>query len=364
MTLHIFTGSTDARHGSDDFRMREAFGELRARLDTDGMLELNTIELAPRGLTPDVLLQHASTPPFLAEARLVIVEGLLTQLGGARGVAADWQPFVDAVPGLPEATHLVLLEPAAAREQRATLGRSPLLRSLRGIDGVEVRSFAELRLSGRDSSNEVAAWLRQRAQARRYELESEAAERLSQLLGADLWAQSTELEKLSQYASGRAITVADVEALTSQAREEDVFAIVDDVVEGRPGPALLRLRRMLESGSEHPARIQGLIARQVRNLVRAAELLEAGAERDEIGSATGVTHPYPLRKLTAQAQAIGREGAERQLRAIEAADHAVKSGRYSDALALDLLVTTLAANRPTAADGRRRSTRVPAGARR
>ena len=337
--LHLYLGSTQANRDSDEFRLREAYRALRAELDADGMLELNTTALPARGLTPQALLGHAATVPFLASARLVVVEGLLTSLGAGRGVAADWQPLLDALPGLPDSNHLVLLEPARSRDERTTLGRSPLLRALRALDGVDLRSFEALRLYGR-GGNEVSAWLLERAQQRGVAIEPAAAERLSELLAADLWALSNELDKLAHHAPERAISVADVDLLTTAARDEDVFAIVDDAVEGRTGPALLRLRRLLEGGAEHPARVQGLIARQLRNLVRAAELLEQGADREEIGRATGVTHPYPLRRLVGQASSIGRPAAEQALRAVEAADHAIKTGRYPDTLALELLLAS------------------------
>ena len=188
-------------------------------------------------------------------------------------------------------------------------------------------------------------------------IEAAAAGRLSELIGADLWALSGELDKLAQYAQGRAITADDVELLTTAAREEDVFALVDEAVAGRTPAALVLLRRMLDRGSDTPVRIQGLIARQLRNLVRAAALLEEGAPRETIGEATGVTHPFPLGKLVDQASALGLAAAEDGLRAVEASDHAVKTGRFSDALALELLVTRLGAGRGASAQAGRAGAR-------
>ncbi len=338
--LHLYLGSTQANRDSDDFRLREAYRALRARLDTDGMLDLNTAELPVRGLTAEALAGQASTVPFLANARVIVVEGLIVSLGAGRGVADDWQPLLDALPELPDSNHLVLLEPAPTREARTTLGRSPLLRALRALDGADVQQFEAMRLYGR-GGNEVAAWLLERARRIGAEIEHAAAERLSQLLGADLWALSNELDKLARHAGERPVSVADVELLTTAARDEDVFALVDDAVEGRTASALLRLRGLIEGGAEHPGRLQALIARQLRNLIRAAELIEQGASREEIGRATGVTHPYPLGRLVTQAETIGRPAAERALRAVEAADHAVKTGRYADVLALELLLTSL-----------------------
>ena len=68
--LHLF-------HGPDTFSRGEALRELRKRLDSDGMLDTNTTSFDGRSLKPDELLAACDTVPFLAPARLVLVEGLL-----------------------------------------------------------------------------------------------------------------------------------------------------------------------------------------------------------------------------------------------------------------------------------------------
>jgi DNA polymerase-3 subunit delta len=340
--LHLYLGP-------DDFRMREAYRALLAPLDSDGMLETNTTSLPARGLRPQELIQHAATVPFLAQARVVVVEGLLASLGGGQAVVRDWQPLLDFIPQLPPTNHLVLLEPVPKREQATAVNRSAFARALRAIDDADVREFRELRSYGRDG-NEVASWLRERARERDVEIEPQAVEELVELVGANLWALSTEVEKLGRYASGRAVTVEDVRLLTPQAREESIFGIVDAVVEGRAAPALLLIRRMLAEGSETAQHIQAMIARQLRHLVRATELLEGRADEAAVGEATGVKNRYALGKLMRQARSTSRQAAEAALREVEASDHAVKTGRLEETLALDLLVTRLAEiTRPTRA---------------
>jgi DNA polymerase-3 subunit delta len=339
--LHLYTGSLAARDGSDDFRLREAYHALRTSLDGDGMLSTNTTVLAPRGLSPTELIQHLSTMPFLASARLVVVEGLLVSLGSRRGVTEQWQPLLDFLPVMPEMNHLVLLEPGLEREDRMALERSQLLRMLRGIPGADVREFRALRLFGRESGNEVARWIHERAAARGVEFQRDAAEALSELAGANLWAVAGEVDKLGQYANGRPVTVADVRLLTPASRDSDIFDLVDAVVEGRAPAALRLVRQKLDEG-EHSGGLQAMIARQIRNLVRAAELLEQQAPESAIGDATGVMHRFPLGKLIKQATALRAANAEQALREIEASDYAVKSGRLDESLALELLVCRLA----------------------
>lgn len=349
--LHLFSGV-------DGFRMREAHLELRASLDTDGMLATNTTTLSPRGLRPAELVQHVTTVPFLAGARMVVVEGLLLALGGGRAVANEWQPLLDALSQMPPTNHLVLLESVAdgneGRRQAALLRRSPLAEALRAVPDADVRQFPELRLYGRDTGNEVAAWARERAAARGVDFEPDAIDALVDLIGANLWALSTEIDKLGQYAAGRPVTGDDVRLLTPQAREAGIFDLVDAVVEGRGAQALLLLRRLLDEGTEAPAGIQAMLARQLRHLVRASELLASGADQRAVGEATGLTSAFPLRKLMGQARSFPGAAAEAGLRRVEASDHAVKTGRMDDRLALELLVIGLAqlASRPAAARGR------------
>ncbi len=329
--LHVY-------FGADEFRMREALGELRVRLDDDGLLATNTTVLAGRGLAPGVLLQHVSTLPFLATARLVVVEGLLATAGG-REVVKAWTPLLEALPALPPSNHLVLFDPHATREVGQAFGRSGLARAFREVPGAEVREFRALRTTGRD--NEVIPWVRARAAAGGVAIEPAAIEALVAHVGADLRALAGEMEKLARYAGDRAVSASDVALLTPDAQESGIFNLVDAVVEGRAGQALVLLRHMVAAEREEPLRIQALLSRQVRNMVRARELLDDGAPQNAIAEATGVTNDYPLRKLLGQARTPTATAIEDSLRAIEASDHAVKTGELGDELALELLVIRL-----------------------
>ncbi len=352
--LHVF-------YGADDFRSGEALAALRVSLDADGMLANNTSVLAGRGLKPAELTQHAMAVPFLAEARLVVVEGLLTALGSRRGVADEWEPLIEALPGLPPSNHVTLIEPAPRRDDRQGVSRSPLLRALKNVPDAEIREFAELKTWARGGPSEVARWLLDRARARDIAIEGDAVEALVDLIGANLRALAQELDKLAAHAAAAAardhsaaatattgapaITASNVRLLTPQAREENMFALVDAIVEGRAELALRLLRRVLDDGSIAPALLQVMIARQLRHLIRGTELLERHASQQEVADATGL-RGFPLTKLMRQARQTIRPAVEAALHDLEAADFAVKSGRMSDDLALELLVCQLSTRAP------------------
>ena len=340
--LHVY-------YGADDFRSSEALQALRASLDDDGMLSTNTSVLRGRGLTQQLLTQHATAIPFLAGARLVIAEGLLTALGSSRGLTEEWRPFVDALPLLPSSNHLVLIEPAPrGRDNHQGIGRSPLLRLLRNVPDADIVEFGKLKTWERDGPSEVGRWIHARAQERSIAIEDQAIDALVELMGANLRALAQELDKLSAYAAARGdgpITPAHVNLLTPLTRDENIFAIVDAIVEGRANQALQLLRRVLDDGSVAPGYLQVMVARQLRHLIRGTELLERHTPEAEIAEATGL-RGFPLTKMMRQARQTNRTAVEASLHDLEAADFAVKSGRMNDELALELVVCRLAAHSP------------------
>ncbi len=349
MPLHLI-------YGPDEFTAAEALAALKAALDTDGSLAANTTVLAARGLTPQTLLQHAAALPFLAPARLVVVEGLVTSLGGRRGAADAWQPLLDFVPQVPDSNHLVLLEPPPKQAgDRDAVGGHALVTALKRLPNVTVTQCAALspRRPYNGGPSEVEVWTEQRARARGIPIERAAVALLADLAGSNLRMIATELDKLVAYTAGRPITPLDVETMTPLAREESMFELVDAIIEGRAAHAMVMLRRVLEESPETPIAILNRVARQVRNLVRATELLEARAPESAIEEATGA-RGFPLTKLLRQARATSRPAAEAALRAVEEADTEIKTGKRTDVLALELLVVHLAGIRgPAQASARR-----------
>jgi hypothetical protein len=77
--------------GSDTFTLHEALVELKAGLNSDGMLATNTTTFEGNQLRPDELLAVCNTTPFMSAHRLVLVE----DLDRYRGAAADGAGPVD-----------------------------------------------------------------------------------------------------------------------------------------------------------------------------------------------------------------------------------------------------------------------------
>jgi len=327
-------------HGRDDFSRREELGHIRAALDADGMLASNTDVLDGRVVTPDQLTAICDTVPFLASHRLVMVEGLLGRFdppdrlhrGGGRprrGPAPElerWLGLAEYVQHLPDSTTLVLLDDELSPV-------NPLLEALR--PQAEVREFPELKPGA------VLQWILDRAEALGADISPKGADALRDLLGNKLWILANELDKLAAYAQGRRIEAADVRALVHEAREVKIFALVDAVVEKRPPLALRMLHRLVDDGADF-GYLLAMMSRQYRLIIQAKELSLSGITSQEIGQQLDIRSGFVLQKVLDQADRYSLSRLKAAYKRLLEADESVKRGRYSDELALELLVHDLA----------------------
>jgi DNA polymerase-3 subunit delta len=133
---------------------------------------------------------------------------------------------------------------------------------------------------------ELYQWLTREARHLGKNLTLAAAQRLVEMVGDNLAELSQELEKLALFAGPEnALTPALVTQLASHSRTYNIFALVEAL--GTPAfhQRLTSLGHLLDLG-EHPAKILGMLARQVRILIRVKE--GAGANPVELARSLGV----------------------------------------------------------------------------
>ena len=95
-------------HGEDEFTCAETVADLRRRMASSGMADLNVLFLDGRAVRLDELRHACEAIPFLSDRRMVVVTGLLERLGRDRGRFLEG--LLEMLPRLPETTRLVLVE--------------------------------------------------------------------------------------------------------------------------------------------------------------------------------------------------------------------------------------------------------------
>ena len=205
-------------YGKDGYLVRQALRDVRAALAAaDDMLDTNTTVLDGASLSPAELLGHAQTVPFLANSRLVIVEGLLAQIGAAKrgrrskkpaagDPLAPWQAVAEQLAdagGLPETTTLVFVEAALDRNAAFPIF-APIARTV-ACDGL--------------SSGDLPGWIKRAADARGVALAPRALTAIAQLTAGDLWQIENELDKLAAFAGSRLVDEGMVAQVVSSRRK-------------------------------------------------------------------------------------------------------------------------------------------------
>jgi DNA polymerase-3 subunit delta len=323
-------------YGQDDFSLSQALQEIKAGLGDREMVATNTTSLEGQHLTLGELRNKCGAAPFLSSHRLVIVDGLLGRFevkqskprsgkGKSRNELGEWEGLDSYIKQMPETTVLVLVD-------EEVKGQNPLLKKLSPL--AEVRTFPLLR--GRD----LKAWIRQRVKAEGGDIIPQAVNLLAELIGGDLWAMDGEIQKLLLYSREHLISEDDVRQLVSHVQEANIFALVDAVAEGRTELAQRILHRLYDEGVA-PIYILVMITRQFRLIAQARDLGK-GLSRLQIQDRLGLKSSYSLDKTLSQAKLYDFEGVKRAYDKLLETDLAIKTGKYSDKLALELLVTELA----------------------
>lgn len=333
-------------HGDNEFEISERVADFKQKVGDDTLRDLNITTLDGRKTTLSEIQHAADAIPFLADKRLVIVEGLLTRLASRKakdsdeaartgtppaGAAKDFlNGLLAYVPNLPDTTRLVFVEFQTLNPKHQLI---KLAEQQKGKTVIECKQPA---------ASELPRWISERAKKHGGSIEFAAARRLGVLIGGDLRRLDSELNKLITYVNAqRAITEKDVNLLVSDASTYSVFDLVDALGKRDGQRAAHELHHLLDQG-ENPLGLLAMIVRQYRLLILVKELQGRGLAPDAMAKALG-QHPFAIKKINEQARLY------RDLAQLEKIYHRlleietdIKTGQTSDVLALDLLVAGVA----------------------
>ena len=300
-------------YGDEPFLVGSYKKKLREAITGGDTMNFNYFE----GKNPDVkeIISLADTMPFFADRRLILVDGS----GFFKSAQEELAAYL---PQMPDTTCLVFAESEVDKRNRlykrvkelgyaAELNKQDTAQLMRWAAGILGRG-------GRKISRPVMEYFLERT-------------------GDDMENIRMELEKLVCYTMGRdVITKEDVDAVGTVHVTSRVFDMVAAIVAGNTKKAM-DLYEDLLTLKEPPMRILFLIARQFNQLLQIKELTAAGKDKGAMASALKVP-PFAVGKLTAQARAFTRDQILSWVTLCVETEEAVKTGRLSDRLAVELLI--------------------------
>jgi DNA polymerase-3 subunit delta len=256
-------------------------------------------ERGPGGL--DAFDARASEP-----AEIVAALSALTFDPGVRYVlvddvgawkAAQLEPLTAILAEMPPDTVLVAIARGKALKQLS-----------KGVEeaGGEVREYAA------PKPWELPKWILERGRELGLQVDQEAAKELVALVGTGQQRLSRELEKLAVAVHPSVnVATADVEASAARDTAPQAYDLADALVAGDLR-ATLALAEQLESHGERPGRLVFPVVRRLREVHRAASLLDQGVPESKVGEALKAP-PWLVKKTVARAKKADRAALERAI---------------------------------------------------
>jgi DNA polymerase III subunit delta len=331
--------------GEDDFSITRELDTIKKGIGDQEMLATNTNTLDGKTITTDEFRAVCESAPFLSEKRLVIVQGLLDRFGikaPARGAKtakkteqqpAAYEAFGNCIFKLPPSTILVLIE-------EEIKDSNPLLKMI--SPKAKIKNFPLLK------TPELRQWVTNHVIAEGCKISVPAMNLLVRLIGSNLWVMSSELNKLATYAYGRQIEEKDVKALVSYTQQSSVFNLVDAIMEFKANEAESMLQQLMDKGAT-ATYLLAMLYRQMRLIVRAGDLKRQGLREPEMRQRLGVASEYVVKKTLEQAARYSMPRIKQVYQQLLDTDIAIKTGKYTEELALNILVAELCQHAPVTA---------------
>jgi DNA polymerase III subunit delta len=339
--------------GDDEFAIAEFLAGLQTEIGDPSTALMNITRLDGRSFSQDDFNSATSAMPFLAKYRLVILENPMARFSSKAGDEAKesneakkakeaQRKFTASLEKISPSTHLILVEYRLLTSERD--------RKSNRLHWLEAWAFAagervRIKHFQLPSMEKMPGWIVSRAKAHGGQFSGEAAYVLANLLGDEPRLVDQEIVKLLTYVNyKRPVDRDDVQHLTIDMREGDIFGLVDAIGTNDTRRAMEMLLRLLEE--DEPANIFAMIVRQYRLLLQAREILDREGSSQEIARQIverdgRKIHPYVAEKIGGQARRFSLPRLETIYHRLVESDEAMKTSQAPAELVLQTLVVSL-----------------------
>lgn len=215
----------------------------------------------------------------------------------------------------------------------------------KGKSTLEALKKAKLELIKVDpvKANNLPGFLHTEARRRHIRIDQPAIEILIQSVGTDLRSLVAALGQLASDNDGAPVTQEVVRRFFSGRAEVTGFAVADEVMSGRIGSALEKLRWALETGCT-PVQVTSALASSLRAMGKFFDARRSSLPDRELGAQIGVPF-WKLKDLRTYARSWRPDGVAEGLLAVANADRQVKGAAVNAGFALEQMLLEVEAAR-------------------
>jgi len=273
--------------GDDDVKIDAWRARVKARAEQEsgqGSLEQHDGASMP----PDALAGDLAALTFATGTRYILVDGV------EGWKAAQLDPIEHALADMPPETVLVMI--ARGKSQ------ARLCKAVEKAGG-EVREYEA------PTARQLGKWTIERASEQNLKLDTEAARTLVALVGPRQQRLAREVERLAllAYPEGR-LDAPQVAEMAAGETNLQAYELADAIVGGDERQALAVAERLSAQG-EAPGKLLYSVVRRLREVHRAAELLDAGVRENDAAGKLGMP-PWLAKRIISAAKKTSRQALE------------------------------------------------------
>lgn len=276
---------------------------------------MNVSRFEGKGIDPAELISLADTLPFFAERRLILVEN-----SGFFKNKCD--ELADYLPSMPDTSCLLFVETEVDKRNRLYKA---------------VQKYGRATEFQTQEERTLMKWILGILKREGKNISEETLRLFLQYTGSDMENISSELDKLLSYTAERnAVTSEDVRTICTVQTTDQIFEMVHAISEKEQRQAL-NLYYDLLSLKIPPMKILFLIARQFHQLLLVKSLSGKGMDKTGIASRLKIP-PFAAARAMTQARGFTTEQLRQAVSDCVEAEEAVKTGRMTDILSVELLI--------------------------
>lgn len=277
--------------------------------------DMNFSRYTGKGISESEIIDLAETMPFLAERRVILIEG-----SGFFKNKAD--KLADYIPSMPEYAHLLFVEDEVDK-------RSRMYKAVKKAGRV-------IEFVAQDSAT-LGRWVLGRLNEAKKKITRADLELFFSMVGNDMSNIENELEKLICYTAEKdSVSSHDIMEIVTPQISNHIFDMIRAVTEKRQRDALLLYHDLLAL-KEPPLRILALLSREFNMLLQVKSMGERGYQVGEIAEKTGL-RDFAVRKYQPVASRYRLVTLNKALDDCVSAECDVKTGRITDMMSVELLL--------------------------
>ena len=313
-------------YGEEHFLMNHYLEQMRKILIDDLTESFNFHKLTTENFDIKTFADSVEALPMMAEHTLVIVD----EIDPFKQNEGDREKLVDILSDIPEHCTVVFTYETTAFK--------PDKRYKKLWEAVDKNG--RLVEFAKQDQRDLVAWVTRHFHAYKKNITPELCLYLIELTGGTMTLLLGEISKICAYSSSENIVRSDIDAVTEPVLDAVVFQMTDLLAQGAYGPALLKLRQLLQMQQE-PVAILGALGNHVRRLGAARILLDNGKSSSELMRICGMTD-YAARKTMNSAGKFSAAFCQKAVEIVMETDYALKTSYDDSARLLEVLVLRFA----------------------